>query len=237
MIIHSKIILGMLISTFAVSVGFTHQKYCIETGNADGVEYRVVSVEGGQKKEIDLFHQLFVAYRETIFNEYDLAVPVQQRIRILCGAAVFHDLTGLFAKNAGVYLPDRCEFVFQRPSALKQKGILDIVIRHELLHCAIALMREKAGIGSEKAKSLYYLEESFCTAVYPAGDYDTAKGRKILSGLGDPKKIKNYLDQNMRSGKERELSEAYAAAFVYGSDLIAKYGKTEVFRQAVGASQ
>jgi hypothetical protein len=210
-------------------------KHYIESGNLDGIEYRIASHSGGCRSEAEILHEVYLTARDELFNEYGIILPVQQRVTIACGADIFRDLTGLTALTAAVCIPERDEIVFQRASALKKKGILESIVRHELLHYAAALTRMRAGISAEKTRENFWIEESFCTAAAPGGSYNTVKGREILSRLGDEKKIKKYLDQFLRSGNEKERGDAYAAAFVYGSDLILKKGRMKAFRLAVGA--
>lgn len=209
----------------------------IESGNIDGIEYRIIADKAGNREEAEILHPVFISIREEIFNEYGLKIPVRQIITIACGAHMFKSITGQGAAAAAVSYPERDEIVFQRISALKKKGILEQTVRHELLHYAVALARVRAGISKQKAQDLYWLEESFCTAQSPAGLYDAGKGRRILHDLGSSKKIKKYLDQFLRSENEREREKAYAAALVMGTDLAAEKGKMKVFRLAVGADE
>lgn len=229
-----KIMTGLLILLSSISASSARS---VESGNIDGIEYRVAADKAGNRAEAEILHPVLVSIREEIFNEYGLKIPVRQSITIACGAHLFREFTGQNAKTAAVCFPERDEIVFQRISALKRKGILEQTVRHELLHYAVALSRVKAGISEKKAKELYWLEESFCTAQSPAGLYDAAQGRKTIKELGSLKKIKKYLDQFLRSENERERSGAYAAALVLGSDLTAAKGKMKAFRLAVGADE
>ena len=221
----------MIFSSAAVSAR------SVESGNIDGIEYRIVSDKAGNRQEAEILHPVFVSIREEIFNEYGLKIPVRQSITIACGAHLFRQLAGQNAMTAALCFPERDEIVFQRVSALKRKGILEQTVRHELLHYAVALARVRAGISKQKAVDLYWLEEAFCTSQSPAGFYDAAKGRKAIKELGSMKKIKKYLDQFLRSENERERSGAYAAALVLGSDLSSAKGKMKAFRLAVGADE
>ena len=233
----THVFLALIITLACVFSAVSAPNHRIEAGNLDGIEYRIVSRAGGCRSEAEILHPVFIAAREELFNEYGVTMPLQQRVTIACGADIFRELTGLPASTAALCIPEREEIVFQRASALKKKGILSRVVRHELLHDAVALTRTRAGISAEKARESFWIEESFCTAASPGGSYDSAKGRKILNRIGDEKKIKKYLDQFLRSGNEKERGDAYAAAFVYGSDLIAGKGRMKAFRLAVGAGE
>ena len=209
----------------------------IESGNIDGIEYRIIADKAGNGAEAEILHPVFISMREEVFNEYGLTIPLRQTVTIACGAHLFREATGQSAVTAAVCFPERDEIVFQRVSALKRKGILEQTVRHEILHYAVTLARVRAGIPQKRAKELYWLEEAVCTSQSPAGLYDAAKGRKTIKELGSMKKIKNYLDQFLRSENERERSGAYAAALVLGADLSSAKGKMKAFRLAVGADE
>ena len=213
------------------------EKFHTVSVNIDGIRYRVVSEASEGLNEAEILHTALLPARDEIFSQYDLSFPVQQNVTVTCGAHIFRAITGETAKAAAVYLPGRDEIVIQRPSALYKKQILDQVVRHELLHYAIAVSRQKAGISEERSFGLFWLEESFCTAAYPVGLYDAAKGKRKNETLGDWKKIKNYLEQFLRSENEREMADAYSSALSLGSDLISKHGKRKVFAVVVGSDK
>ena len=228
-------VMALSIGVFCwVSAEFAYGKNSVMVQNLDGIRYRTVSANAGGSRETEILHPVLLSAREDVFNEFGLVLPARQNVTIACGAAVFRELTGLSSSVAAVYIPGRNELVMQRPSALLVRKTLDQVVRHELLHYAVALSRQKAGVPEERWAGLFWLEESFCTAECPAGLYDAARGRKIIDELGDRKKIKKYLEQFLRSENERERADAYASALVFGSALRAKYGKMKIFAAAAG---
>ena len=202
--------------------------------NIDGIEYRIISDKKEGMKESEILHPVLLSAREEILNRYGVVFPERQEVTVACGAHIFRRLSGLSSTTAAAYIPGKDALLVQRPSALLKKGILDQVVRHEMLHYAIACSRRKSGIADERCAELFWLEESFCTAACPAGFYDAAKGKKITAGLGDGKKIKKYLEQFLRSENERERAEAYASALSFGTALIAKHGIARVFAAAAG---
>ena len=198
-----------------------------QTATAD---YTIYSEQQINHDGIASFNESFTAAANEIFNRFNLKTPEKFRVTICYGAWIFKQLTHLDEQTAGVYLPERGEFVFQRAAALSRSGIFETTLRHELCHAAIARARDDNGISADTARAHFYMEESFCTALYPAGDYSLARGRTLVAKLGETG-VRTFLEKGLSSADRSIRRDAYAVAYAYGLDLIRKYGEMKVFEQ------
>jgi len=124
-------------------------------------------------------------------------------------------------------LPDSDQFVFQNPASLSRKGILDEALHHELLHSAIHAARRAKNLDGNAP---LWLEESFCTASYPVGNYDLSIGQDLLKKFaGDEGAISRFLAKALVSSSYNERRKGYALAFVYGKKLIEEQGDLNAF--------
>ena len=65
----------------------------IESGNIDGIEYRIIADKAGNGAEAEILHPVFISMREEVFNEYGLTIPLRQTVTIACGAHLFREAT------------------------------------------------------------------------------------------------------------------------------------------------
>jgi len=202
-----------------------------ESADIDGIRYTVISDRKGSVKETEILHPVFSAAAEQIYAEYNVKRPPFFDVTIICGAGLFKTYTGCGEHTAGLFIAERNVFVFQRPSALNKKGILDNTVRHELLHSAVynAMSDQMRTLHPRGDESI---NEAFCTALYPAGSYNPASGAKAIAECGDEQKIKKYLADAYRSENKQIINKAADAAYFWGLQLIKKHGKRQTFNKA-----
>jgi hypothetical protein len=219
---HLSVILFFISTIFAVALP---APVSFQTSIAD---YTIYSEQQINSDDITLFNEAFTTAAEEVFTRFNLKMPERFRVTICNGAWIFRQLTGLDEQTAGVYLPVRGEFVFQRSAALSQKGIFVVTLRHELCHAAFARAREDNGVSEDTARAHFYMEESFCTALYPAGEYSLLRGRALVAKMGEAG-VRAFLEKGLSSASKSKRKDAYAVAYAYGLDLINQYGERKLF--------
>ncbi len=192
------------------------------------VQYSVFSDGKVDREQVLRFDSLFCNAADEVYGRFNTRAPSLFHVSICYGAWIFKSLTGYDSTTAGVYLPDRGDFVFQRPEALASKKIFAAVLRHEILHSACARARELNGIDPEKARAKMWLEEALCTAVYPAGEYSWSRGKALREGK-DEHTVRAFIENGMASKNVSVRRDAYALAFVYGSERIKVEGEAAFF--------
>jgi hypothetical protein len=181
--------------------------------------YTIVSDKGEDPGIAESFDRVFTSQADEVYAKIGVKCPEQFRVTLCIGAWIFKKEAGLDAHTSAVYLPSRKTFVFQNPKSLERRGILIKTARHELCHAAIDEWRSRAGIEFNPEKR--WLEESLCTALYPADDYSPGEGEKILSSMnGSERKISAYLRKNLYSPDYAERRKAYSLAYAYGSSVL-----------------
>lgn len=185
----------------------------------DAGAYTIVSDKMPDEDVIDSFDRQFASQAEEVFSKIGVKIPEQFRVTICIGAWVFKKETGLDEHTAGLYYPSRKIFVFQNPKALEKRGILLKTIRHELCHSAFDEWRLINGVEYNPKKK--WLEESLCTALYPADDYSISEGESLLAEMKTGEnKIAAYLSVNLSSSDYKKRRKAYSLAYAYGRRLL-----------------
>ncbi|MGL4368725.1 MAG: hypothetical protein ACRCUT_03505 [Spirochaetota bacterium] len=215
----------------AALAAYSGARWHTENVTADSVLCRVLSEEGASEREAMILLPVFASAADELYAEYNTAQPLTFSLTAACGGWIFHSLTGRSAETAALFIPDREEFIFQRPSALSRKGILEKTVRHELMHSIFHFAKGKDPRPFNALQSAD--EETFCTAVYPVGEHDISSGRRKCAEYGgDDEKIRQYLAAALFSKNAEERKIAAACAYVRGKDLLARYGRKEFFRRA-----
>ena len=209
----------------SVNAGALPPPVMISTLNA---RYSVFAEGQVLREQIEIFDTRFCTAADEVYGKFNVRAPQTFNIAICYGAWIFKTVTGLDNAVAGVYLPERDMFVFQRPEALASKGIFQAVLRHEILHSACEREREKNGVSAEKARAVMWLEESLCTALYPAGDYSWSRGKVLIAGK-DERAVRILIESGMSSKNPNARRDAYAASYVYGKERIKAEGEAALF--------
>lgn len=210
---------------FPVSAGALPPPVMISTLNA---RYSVFAEGQVLREQIEMFDTRFCTAADEVYGRFNVRAPQTFNVAICYGAWIFKSVTGLDAAVAGVYLPERDMFVFQRPEAMASKRILSAVLRHEMLHSVCARAREKNGVSSGKARAVMWLEESLCTALYPAGEYSWSRGKELIAGK-DERAVRVIIENGLSSKNPNARRDAYSAAYVYGMERIKAEGELSLF--------
>jgi len=208
-----------------VSAGSLPPPVMVSTLNA---RYSVFAEGQVLREQIEMFDTRFCTAADEVYGKFNVHAPQTFNVAICYGAWIFKSITGFDTAVAGVYLPERDMFVFQRPEALISKGIFTAVLRHEILHSACTRAREKNGVSSEKARAVMWLEESLCTALYPAGEYSWSRGKELIAGK-DERAVRIIIESGMSSKNTNARRDAYSAAYVYGKERIKAEGELSLF--------
>jgi hypothetical protein len=214
--------LNVLISASAVFF-FTTNSFALDRKviRTDTCIYTIVSDNAPDENSVESFDRQFSSQSEEIYTKMGVKCPEQFRITLCIGAWIFKKETGLDEHTAGLYYPSRKTFVFQNPKALDKRGMLLKTIRHELCHGAIDEWRQHGGIEYNPGKN--WLEESLCTALYPADDYSMSEGERMFASMNNSdKKVSVYLNQKLKAADYEERRKAYSLAHAYGRYLLSK---------------
>jgi hypothetical protein len=199
--------------------------------NTDSIHFRILYDGQFSEQPAVLFEKEFNAAAEEIFSSLKVKQPLSYNVVLCYGAWIFKKETGFDEHTAGIFIPSRNIFVFQNPQALLRKNILASTIRHELCHAAVASYRASQGAFNDSDKM--WLEESFCTALYPAAEYSVAAGRELMVAMkGDDAKVAAYVTKAIRSADYAERRKGYSLAYVYGNAVLKKKG-VDVFLRSL----
>lgn len=202
-----------------------------ERRNTSNAEYYIYHDNEIDESFFERFDSDFAAAREEIAEKFHIKGSLSNSVTLCYGAGFFTAVTGLASDVAGVYVEKENRFVFQRPDALYKKTIVANVIRHELLHNGLCVSRKRTLICAE-SEDQFFREESFCTALYPAGAYDYNAGKRILSSIGKDQASK-YFAINAKSKEIKKRQNAYSLAYAFGVDMLARYSPEKCFELIV----
>ena len=175
------------------------------------------------KKQIQIFHPLFIRQSAAIFNEWNIKTPILFHVVLSENASAFGKLTGKNWDTASVFDATTDRFYFQNIQSLQKQKILHKTIRHELCHQMIFVKR--------KQLTDFWLEEGFCEVV--AGIVKSVKGLKLLQTIRTEQELKQFVVRNSKSNSKSNKNQAYQVSAMYVNYLLQKLGKQALLEMIV----
>lgn len=203
----------------------------------DGIEYIVIGSAQDKRmitrNSLFRFHQIFSGSLASLSGDYNIRIPSSFKVFLCTTAPVFGQLTGHNWYVAGLYEGEGERFYFQNPDSLGRKGILQKVIRHELCHLIIKVARMDNRFPG-MASRFTWLEESFCEALFPVQGKSEVSTAYLLKNIYSINNLKRRLSVGLNSRNRIKRQRAYRLAFVWGSFLLKRLGKKNIFSILVG---
>ncbi|MCP4131490.1 MAG: hypothetical protein GY754_10975 [bacterium] len=201
----------------------------------DGVRYSVFGAQNAQFRNNELlyFHSVFTESVSQLYARYNVKMPSRFRVTLALRSKIFKQLTGINWFVAGLFDPVEDGFYFQNPVSLRRRGILTRVVRHEITHQVIFRARVNSGKSGSR-KDLFWLEESFCEALYPVEKGNIPAIAKTMKKFGSYNRFRKYLSKNLASSNRIVKKRAYGIAQTWGSFLINRLGERPVFEVLIG---
>lgn len=199
----------------------------------DNASYEIVYDTGTiMEKDIYNFHYIFMKSARELAARFNEKLPEKFDI-VICGTpSSFSKITAREWDAAALFSGEKKIFVFQNPLYLNRRGILERVIRHEIIHALIFYGRKE----HKKTNDLFWIEESFCEAISPSYsdefvDSSNVRNAKTIDDL------KRLISNGTRSMKRKERISAYNAAFLWGKHLVKTSGDERLFRILVSGDE